>query len=210
MLSQLHSVFTTHTLIERELSHLISHGHVRKFLLRASSPAGRGGQASGVGGEFGLILVETFNALLHPHWSEIPHFCKWAESQEATRGSVSISHSALLQQGIDDREIKKVVELGFLTLDYSIREQGYTISVPGTGPFIRALRGGRRELLKALKRQPYKEMLEKNLMGKRLRETLLSYTFHLHELVGSGRVECFGTPAGRGMRITSKGLAEVL
>ena len=210
MVSQLHSVFTTHTLIERELSHLISQGHVRKLLIRASSLAGKGGQISGVGGEFGLILVETFNSHLHLQASDIPKFCEWAQHHESTRGSVSISHATLLDEGMDDTEIKKAVELGFLTLDYSIREPGYTISMPGTGAFIRSLRGGRRELLKALKRQPYKEMLEKNLTGKRLRETLLSYNFHLHELVGSGRVECFGTPAGRGVRITSKGLAEVL
>jgi Serine-threonine protein kinase 19 len=46
-------------------------------------------------------------------------------------------------------------------------------------------------------------------MAKKLRESHLSYGFHLHELVGSGRVEVFMTPAGRGLKITSKGLAEV-
>jgi len=88
-------------------------------------------------------------------------------------------------------------------------EEGYTICVPGAGAFVTNLRGGRKELLKALKRQKYKEMLEKNLMAKKLRQSILSYSFHLHELVGSGRVEVFMTPAGRGLKITSKGLAEV-
>jgi hypothetical protein len=46
-------------------------------------------------------------------------------------------------------------------------------------------------------------------MAKKMRESLLSYAFHLHELVGSGHVEVFMTPAGRGLKITSKGLAEV-
>jgi hypothetical protein len=208
MLSQLHSVFTTHTLIERELSHLISRGHVRKVLLRASSPAGKGGQVSGAGGEFGLVLMETFNSLLTPHAGDLPAFSKWAGS-EAARGVVSISHSTLFKEGVGEEEIKKAVEAGFITLDYSIREPGYTISVPGSGAFVRNLRGGRRELLRTLRRQRYKEMLEKNLMAKKLRDSLLSYTFHLHELVGSGRIECFETPAGRGIRITNKGLAEV-
>jgi Serine-threonine protein kinase 19 len=208
MLSQLHSVFTTHTLIERELSTLISAGHVRKLLLRGLSPAGKGGQVSGAGGEFGLVLVQTFNDLLRPHATDLPAFSKWTES-EAARGVVSISHSALLAQNVPDAEIKKAVEAGFLTLEYSIREPGYTLSLPGTGPFIRNLRGGRKELLRALKRQRYKEMLEKTLREKKLRDSLLAYGFHLHELVGSGRVDLFGTPAGRGIRITSRGLADV-
>jgi hypothetical protein len=46
-------------------------------------------------------------------------------------------------------------------------------------------------------------------MTKKMRESLLSYSFHLHELVGSGRVEVFMTPAGRGLKITSKGMEEV-
>jgi hypothetical protein len=62
---------------------------------------------------------------------------------------------------VAEEEIKKLIEAGFLTMDYSIREAGYTISVPGSGNFIKNLRGGRRELLRALKRQKYREMLEK-------------------------------------------------
>ena len=46
-------------------------------------------------------------------------------------------------------------------------------------------------------------------MAKKSRESILSYESHLHELVGSGRVDVFMTPAGRGISITSKGLEEV-
>ena len=46
-------------------------------------------------------------------------------------------------------------------------------------------------------------------MARKIKDSLLSYQFHLHELVGSGRVEVFMTPAGRGLKITSKGLAEI-
>lgn len=209
MLSQLHSVFTTHTLIERELSQLIAQGHIRKLLLRASSPLGKCGQVTGAGGEFGLILIDAFNTLLHPHSCDLPTFTTWTQA-ESSRSVVSVSHAALLTHRIPEGEIKKAVEVGFLTLDYAIPEPGYTLSIPGSGAFIRNLRGGRKELLRALKRQRYREMLEKTLVGRKLKETLLSYAFHLHELVGSGRVEVFGTPAGRGVRITSKGLAEVV
>jgi len=46
-------------------------------------------------------------------------------------------------------------------------------------------------------------------MARKMKDSILSYQFHLHELVGSGRFEIFMTPAGRGLKITGKGLAEV-
>jgi hypothetical protein len=163
MLSQLHSVFTTHTLIERELSTLIASGVIRKLVLRGTSADGRGGEVTGVGGDFGLILSSTYTNLLSLHRTYLNEFSKWIEN--AGRNVVSISHPGLIEQGITDEEIKKAVELGFLTMDYSLREAGYTISVPGIGNFVKNLRGGRRELLRALKRQKYHEMLEKVYIG---------------------------------------------
>src|SRR5277367_4303389 len=159
MLSQLHSVFTTHTLIEREVSSLIASGAVRKLQMRGSAAEGRGGEVSGAGGDFGLVLSETYSMMLAPHKAELASFAIWIA--EAGRTVVSISHSTVLAQGVQEEEIKKAVELGFLTMDYSLREAGYTISVPGSGKFVKNLRGGRRELMRALKRQKYKEMLEK-------------------------------------------------
>jgi Serine-threonine protein kinase 19 len=157
MQSQLHSVFSTHTLIERELSTLISSGIIRKLVLRGSSSEGKGGEVTGVGGEFGLILSSNYMNLLsfHPNLVE---FSKWVQDQG--RNIVRISHSDLISQVHED-EIKKAVELGFLTMDYSLRETGYTISVPGIGNFVKNLRGGRTQLLRSLKRERYKEMLEK-------------------------------------------------
>jgi len=114
---------------------------------------------TGLGGDIGLILSSSFQDLLSSHGSQFETFAKWVE--EPGRGIVSISHKTLLEQGVEDEEIKKLIELGFLIIDYSMGEEGYTICVPGAGAFVTNLRGGRKELLKALKRQKYKEMLEK-------------------------------------------------
>jgi len=159
MLSQLHSVLFMHTLIERESSSLIEAGVIRKILLRGSSSGGRGGEVTGAGGEFGLILSETYAAMLSTASLQSGAFSEWASN--AGRTVLSITHSNLLAQGITLEEIKKIVEAGFLTMDYSLREDGYTMSVPGSGNFVRNLKGGRKELLRALKRQKYHEMLEK-------------------------------------------------
>src|SRR6266496_1995728 len=145
MLSQLHSVFTTHTLIERELSTLIASGVIRKLVLRGSSPTGRGGEVTGSGGDIGLILSSTYTALLSSQ--NLGEFSNWITGPGRT--IVCTSHSSLIDLGVTNEEIKKAVEAGFLTIDYSIREAGYTISVPGSGAFVMNLRGGRKELLRS-------------------------------------------------------------
>jgi hypothetical protein len=135
-------------------------GVIRKLLLRGSSANGRGGEVTGAGGDFGLILASTYHSLLESHGPIFGGYPTWLAS--AGRTAVSVSHSNLIAQGVvAEEEIKKLIEAGFLTMDYSIREAGYTISVPGSGNFIKNLRGGRRELLRALKRQKYREILEK-------------------------------------------------
>jgi len=157
MLSQLHSVFTTHTQIERELSNLIVAGVIRKILLRGSSDGG--GQVSGAGGDFGLILSEAYNSMISIHGESFGRFPDWLNGPG--RAVVSISKEGLNEAEISDEEIQHLIEAGFLTLEYSMKEAAYTISVPGIGNFVKNLRGGRRELLRILKRQTYKEILEK-------------------------------------------------
>ena len=114
---------------------------------------------TGLGGDIGLILSSSFQDLLSAHGSQFETFAKWVE--EPGRGIVSISHKTLVEQGVEDEEIKKLIEMGFLIIDYSMGQEGYTICIPGAGAFVRNLREGRKELLKALRRQKYKEMLEK-------------------------------------------------
>ena len=163
MLSQLHSVFNTHTLIERELSTLIEQGILRKLLLRGSIETGLSGQATSSGSDVGLILSSTYIALLSSHSPLFDNFTRWI--QNAGRTAVGISHAGLVEHGIHDGEINKLIEMGFLVIQHERggTDEGYSISVPGVGGFIRSLRGGRKELLRALKRQKYKEMLEKVL-----------------------------------------------
>lgn len=178
MLSQLHSVFTTHTLIERELSTLIGAGVIRKLVLRGSSSSGRGGEVTGTGGDTGLILSSIFISLLPP---ELATFSTWINGPG--RSVVSISHSALVNE-VAEEEIKRTVEAGFLTMDYSLREAGYTISIPGSGGFIRNLRGGRTELLRSLKRQKFKEMLEKVYIPITILSLILTIEFNGKKAAG--------------------------
>src|SRR5271169_385555 len=106
MLSQLHSVFSTHTLIERELSTLIASGIICKLVLRGSSSDGRGGEVTGTGGEIGLILSSAFTSLIP---SDLPSFSSWIQGPGRT--VVSVSHSNLVSS-VTEEEIKRAMEAG--------------------------------------------------------------------------------------------------
>src|SRR5436190_21592977 len=107
MLSQLHSVFSTHTLIERELSTLIASGFIRKLVLRGSSTR-RGGEVTGSGGDIGLIISSTYTTLLSSH--NLGEFSNWVNGPG--RPMVSTSHSSLIDLGVTNEEIKKAVDAG--------------------------------------------------------------------------------------------------
>ena len=79
MLSQLHSVFNTHTLIECELSTLIDQGIFRKLLLRGSIEPGPSGQATSSGSDVGLILSSTYISLVASHSPLFDNFTRWIQ-----------------------------------------------------------------------------------------------------------------------------------
>jgi Serine-threonine protein kinase 19 len=145
--------------LERELSNLVQNGTVRRVLLSGSTLDGKAGQIRSAGGEYGLIISSTHRALVEKHVIQSTGFMKWLDS--VGRSLVTVSHSDLNTRGVSEEEIYALVESGFLTIEYSLNESGYAISLPGTGDFVRNLRAGRRELLTILNRQRYKELLEK-------------------------------------------------
>lgn len=153
MMSQLHSVFTDHTEIEREVASLISSGVIRKNVLREASQRG-------ASGDFGIILSSTYMSILSLHEGSSLHaFKEWVEGPGRT--AVYVSSEELTSTGIPPDSIQHLIEFGFLTLDPSSVSSRYTISVPGIGNFIKSLRSGRKGYLRTLKRQPYHEILEK-------------------------------------------------
>jgi Serine-threonine protein kinase 19 len=153
MMSQLHSVFTNHTEIEREVASLISAGRIRKIMVR--EPASK----SGAIGDFGIILSSSYVSMILLYGDTLQNFRNWVDGPG--RAAVYVSSQELTSHDITMEDIQHLIEHGFLTLESSLVHSQYTVSVPGIGSLIKSLRTGRKDYLRALKRQPYHELLEK-------------------------------------------------
>jgi hypothetical protein len=94
-------------------------------------------------------------------------------------------------------ELRTLTTMGLLAID-SLNREAHTLSVPFTGLYVKNLLRGRQKILRLLKRG---QVLEKNIKVRKL-NSVFSWTFHIHDLVGSGRIERFATPAGYGLRLS--------
>ncbi|TPX60542.1 hypothetical protein PhCBS80983_g01729 [Powellomyces hirtus] len=103
--------------------------------------------------------------------------------------------------------ISELFSFGFLTLK---DVDTYWISVRNAGVFWSNFSRGRNELLQAIKRRRYNEMLRTDMEEKPLRSCILPGHLIIADLVGKGFVDSFDTPMGVMIRLKrSAGLADV-
>ncbi|KAG0054581.1 hypothetical protein BGZ83_010878 [Gryganskiella cystojenkinii] len=65
----------------------------------------------------------------------------------------------------------------------------YRFAIRQGGLFVTHFLKGRLEILRMIKRQMFGDMLSSGVMAKPLRGSFLPHEFHIHDLVGSGRVQ---------------------
>ncbi|KFH70756.1 hypothetical protein MVEG_03604 [Podila verticillata NRRL 6337] len=85
----------------------------------------------------------------------------------------------------------------------------YRFSFPKGGLFVTHFLKGRLEILRAIKRQMFGDILVSVLESKPLRGSFLPHEFHIHDLIGSGRVESVTTTSGQLLKLTQKGQASI-
>lgn len=119
-------------------------------------------------------------------------------------------------------ELRSLVSTGLLTIP---SHEYYAVAVVGMGRFTRAAHTSRLDVMRFLARQRYKEALESRVRDRKVKYAYVpssgeteaavaavearlcfGWAYRLCDLVGSGRVETFMTPVGRGLRATRKGL----
>ncbi|KAG0089803.1 hypothetical protein BGZ93_003395 [Podila epicladia] len=71
----------------------------------------------------------------------------------------------------------------------------YRFSFPKGGLFVTHFLKGRLEILRTIKRQMFGDILVSTLESKPLRGSILPHEFHIHDLIGSGRVERYLSPS---------------
>jgi len=102
---------------------------------------------------------------------------------------------------LSEDDITILINAGFLLLrDVNT----YWISIPNVGRFVKSVVQGRKELLSFIKKQKWQEILEKDLLKRKLRYSKLDNTFHLKDLIGKGFVTTAETTAGPLIRLVDQ------
>ncbi|KAF9437930.1 Serine/threonine-protein kinase 19 [Entomortierella beljakovae] len=83
----------------------------------------------------------------------------------------------------------------------------YRFSIRNGGLFVTHFLKGRLEILRMIKRQTFGDMLTSAVISKPLRGSFLPHEFHIHDIVGSGRVRSEKTSSGQMLKLTQKGEA---
>lgn len=224
--SQLYSMFDHrgNTFVDRSLELCVRDGSLMKFVISNALPvilrSGKGGGDHKVtyGYENAEVVVkkEHYLALIDKKMAE----------DGGNAGALAkfkhyvITHPEALLVTSEDfttGEITKLVKLGFLTLTSNHHNEidihDYALAYPKCGTFLKIINAGRSWLVKTLSKMTYKEMLEETMYEKWEGKIMANFRrpFYGYELAwiladarGSGVVEPFNTPVGRGWRLTGK------
>lgn len=79
-------------------------------------------------------------------------------------------------------------------------DQCYWFALPNAGSAFRAMYAGKNELLQILSRRKNPEMLEAQLLQKKLKSNF-GVAWHLRDLLGEGRLMRIENPSGTSLRL---------
>ena len=97
---------------------------------------------------------------------------------------------------------KALVNAGFLLLQGGPDE--YRLSIPRVGALVQMLTSGRDEMLRHIRKKPFKEARKDDVDSIKLRKSKLGPRFHLRDLLGRGAVEIIKRPGGELIRVVER------
>ncbi|KAI9318742.1 serine-threonine protein kinase 19-domain-containing protein [Dichotomocladium elegans] len=175
------------TTIDREMRALVAEGSWRKFHV-----------AGTLEDELMVMRTEDYLASIESAKEEYAHdkeedavspdvFDRFKDIvRDPKHRDLTLTRSVL--EGFHEKEIRRLVNSN-LILPHSRMLDTYWFAVRNNGLFMSSYRKGRVDMLRTLKKRRTKDILEKLLKEKKLKSTLFSHDFILHDLVGSGRAQ---------------------
>ncbi|KAH8553917.1 serine-threonine protein kinase 19-domain-containing protein [Umbelopsis sp. PMI_123] len=207
-LHQLYSILPDNTAVDRELNILVQNMIVRKFRV--------GGTLED---ELVIMFLDDYLLQIDAAKTEFENEVSSGEVSAKAKAidrfrdivtnpkftDVAISRNALTKiVGFNETEISHLVIYGLFVIH---TQDSYLFAIRGAGTFMTPFIKGRVEILRILKRRQTRDILEKQWRTKKLRNSIFTHEFHLHDLLGSGRVERQKTTMGDLIKLTKKGEA---
>lgn len=192
LVSQIYGVFSqSSTFIDREINKQRKTGHVRLFTVNL--------------GDCSDLLIDS--EFYYSSMGEGPIFDKFKAILKASPEATWLSLEMLQNAGLSKAEISGLVHDGYLSIDPG-NPCMRNLMAPLQGAFLKLVLAGRAWLLKTLMANKWRELPE-NLLQEKLDSSKaywknlkgLSLEAILYEAIGSGWVDGFKTPIGRGWKV---------
>ncbi|PRT54022.1 hypothetical protein B9G98_01642 [Wickerhamiella sorbophila] len=192
LVSQIYGVFPhSSTYIDREINKERKAGRVRLLTVNQ--------------GDSNDLLIDS--AAFYAAMGEGRHINKLKAMLQNAPEATWLGINALRNAGLTDQEVSQLVQEGHLSIDPGNHQVRY-IMTPMQGAFLKLVTSGRTWLLKTLMANKWKELPENNIQEKldsskgywrNLKGLSLEYI--LFDAVGSGWIDGFNTPIGRGWKV---------
>ncbi|TPX35094.1 hypothetical protein SmJEL517_g02520 [Synchytrium microbalum] len=190
LVSQVYSIITSSTVVDREIDSLCKAGTLRRFRLGS--------------GRHAVMLMTDYLDQIRETLTDLAELSQRYSAfiSSATHDGVDITRAVLVDKiQTSDDDITELLKAGFLT-HKSVDE--YYISARSIGVYWGSYIRGRQELLLWLKRKQFRQVLQSLLEQKTLKQCLLPSKLILADLLGCGFVELVVTPMGNMIKLTRK------
>lgn len=108
----------------------------------------------------------------------------------------------------EESEIK-ITDFGILVrsgLLLKLFDGSYLFAIPNAGAFYDQCKQGQKEVLAVFKQQPFREILENELLKKRLTKSNLGMMFHIKDMIGLNLLKRTESPSGYLLTLTDNNL----
>jgi serine/threonine-protein kinase 19 len=102
-------------------------------------------------------------------------------------------HFVISEMNVTDRDMTVLVNYGFLTIRDA---KSFWLGVPNVGNLLSQLMKGRKEIRRCLKRKPFQEMLEQDILKRTFKHILLNIRYILLDMEGTGCIESSSVTSG--------------
>ncbi|KAI1319997.1 Serine/threonine-protein kinase 19 [Mortierella claussenii] len=189
-----------YSLLNRSLS-----APANPHLVNLNQPSGRGG---GGGGHTASSSTSggghsALNQLIHTTNQEQAKTVK----SETTSGTTVNASTSIPSSSIGITPIATTITATLGRRERISDDVAYRFAIRQGGLFVTHFLKGRLEILRMIRRQTFGDMLTSILVSKPLRGSFLPHEFHIHDVVGSGRVQSDTTTSGQMLKLTLKGEA---
>lgn len=148
-----------------------------------------------------LMLTPDFRLLVSTAVADRDLATAYLNAATNVARSLSISTAELSEANVSEAAVLALVKQGCLAMRDAT---SYWLSFPKTGLLLKHLRAGREHLARMIRNSKFKEVLQRDLLKRKLKVTKLPIRYHISDALGRGSLEAVMTTSGPLLRLAAR------